>query len=88
MNNIVERLRKVYNDLADEATDEIERLELLFKVKEHTECFLENERLSSIETVLNELVKLKALKDRYGKTPDYLIRQPIAWEAARVALDE
>lgn len=32
------------------------------------------------------LVELKDLKDKYGKTKDYLEQQPKAWELARLAL--
>jgi hypothetical protein len=33
--------------------------------------------------LLNELVALKELKDKEGKTNDYLFRQPIAWNQAK-----
>lgn len=33
--------------------------------------------------LLNELMQLKVIKDRAGKTDDYLKRQPIAWNAAK-----
>lgn len=38
--------------------------------------------------LLNELVALKELKDKEGKTDDYLFRQPIAWEQAKVFLKD
>lgn len=37
---------------------------------------------------LEELVTLKNIKDIYGQTPDYLERQPKAWEAPKQALDK
>lgn len=33
--------------------------------------------------ILNELVQLKIIKDKAGKTDDYSKRQPVAWDAAR-----
>lgn len=38
--------------------------------------------------LLNELVALKELKDKDGKTDDYLFRQPIAWEQAKEFLKD
>jgi hypothetical protein len=38
------------------------------------------------EAVLKELVRLKELKDKHGKTEEYLKAQPLAWEAANEAL--
>ena len=35
---------------------------------------------------LSELVRLKTIKDTDGKTPEYLDRQPKAWEQARAAI--
>lgn len=35
---------------------------------------------------LGELVELKRIKDEQGKTVDYLVRQPKAWEHARHVL--
>jgi hypothetical protein len=40
-----------------------------------------------LASALQELVTLKELKDSFGKTGSYLERQPLAWEAARAALD-
>lgn len=39
-----------------------------------------------LRAALIELVTLKDIKDRDGKTEDYERRQPLAWEAARSAL--
>ena len=36
--------------------------------------------------MLEELVELKRIKDLDGKTPDYLQRQPKAWEKAKSLL--
>lgn len=44
-------------------------------------------RIATLEAALRELVALKALKDDQGKTPDYERRQPLAWDAARAALE-
>lgn len=38
--------------------------------------------------VLVELVVLKKNKDRYGKTEEYLTRQPLAWETAKSFLSK
>jgi hypothetical protein len=40
----------------------------------------------ALSGALRELVTLKNIKDTYGQTPDYLARQPRAWEAAKQAL--
>jgi hypothetical protein len=38
---------------------------------------------NNCRVLLNELVALKELKDKEGKTNDYLFRQPLAWEQAK-----
>lgn len=38
------------------------------------------------EKALRELVRLKDLKDKDGKTDEYLQAQPLAWKAANEAL--
>lgn len=43
-------------------------------------------RVRALEDALTELVALKRIKDREGKTRDYQWRQPLAWDAARAAL--
>lgn len=43
-------------------------------------------RAGALETAARELLALKNLKDKEGKTPDYEARQPKAWEALRQAL--
>lgn len=45
-----------------------------------------NEEL--LKEALEELVSLKLLKNRYGKTPEYLERQPKAWIAAENVLED
>ena len=45
----------------------------------------ENERY---KTVLNDLCKLKKMKDQLGKTPEYKHFQPIAWEQAFELLEQ
>lgn len=45
----------------------------------------ENDELRS---ALQELVGLKQLKDSQGKTEDYLIRQPSAWERAMKIINQ
>lgn len=47
------------------------------------ETRIERDRL---QAALDELVYLKELKDRAGKTAEYEARQPLAWQAARRAL--
>ena len=49
---------------------------------EVAEAFVRN------NAVLTELVGLKDIKDRFGKTDGYLARQPLAWDAAKAALNE
>lgn len=46
----------------------------------------ELKRLVTIEIALVDLVRLKAFKDKHGKTPEYLVQQPIVWASAREAL--
>lgn len=36
---------------------------------------------------LAELVRLKEYKDKFGKTPGYIERQPAAWDEARRVLN-
>jgi len=36
-----------------------------------------------MEAVLRELVELKDIKEKHGKTEYYLKQQPLAWAAAR-----
>lgn len=43
----------------------------------------ERARVESLEAILLELVELKNLKDTLGKTPEYLRRQPQAWDTAK-----
>jgi hypothetical protein len=38
------------------------------------------------EKALKELVRLKVLKDKHGKTEEYLKAQPLAWKSANEAL--
>lgn len=47
-----------------------------------------NGKMRLLAMALQELVDLKDLKDREGKTADYLERQPKAWESARKILDQ
>lgn len=54
-------------DLLNEAVAEID--ELKCKLEKHAKALL-------------ELIALKQIKDMYGKTPDYELRQPKAWETA------
>lgn len=44
------------------------------------------ERIEELEKALRDLVSLKDWKDEEGMTPEYLRRQPVAWESARKAL--
>lgn len=49
----------------------------------------ENETACPVEEVveaLQELLRVKWIKDNHGKCEDYLRRQPLAWEAAEKAL--
>ena len=38
-----------------------------------------------LDAALAELLRLKLIKDTHGKTPEYLLLQPLAWEQARKA---
>jgi len=42
---------------------------------------------SEVRSALEELCALKAIKEKEGKTADYLSRQPVAWERAVKALN-
>ncbi len=46
-----------------------------------------NKDIYQLEAALQELVTLKNIKDRDGKTDDYLARQPEAWEVARKLIE-
>ena len=46
------------------------------------------QRIAELEEVLTDLVNLKDIKNTSGKTPYYLLRQPLAWELARIALSQ
>lgn len=37
---------------------------------------------------LSELCQLKAIKDKYGKTEEYKLRQPVAWNEAFALLQQ
>ena len=52
------------------------------------EYFLEEspDREDEMIEMLEELVELKRIKDLDGKTPDYLQRQPKAWDKAKSLL--
>jgi len=47
-----------------------------------------DEKQSTAMDALKELVRLKDLKDRDGKTPEYLRDQPKAWKAARTIIGQ
>ena len=42
----------------------------------------ELDRINQLEDALRELVEVKHIKDRMGKTPIYQLRQPKAWKRA------
>lgn len=42
--------------------------------------------LEELESALKELLRLKALKDSFGKTAEYLADQPLAWARAKTAI--
>ena len=44
-------------------------------------------RVAELEAVLAELARLKIHKDAFGKTDEYLRRQPAAWERVRAAVN-
>ena len=43
-------------------------------------------RTELLEGIIRELLTLKWHKDTFGKTPEYLERQPKAWEKAMEAV--
>lgn len=47
---------------------------------------LEEQNNQELRAILRELLTLKWHKDAFGKTPEYLERQPIAWEKAMEAV--
>lgn len=49
---------------------------------------IERIKAKKLLEALGELVELKNLKDRYGKTENYEVRQPNAWEKAKEAITE
>lgn len=48
----------------------------------------EHDFATPLHDALLELFTLKELKDKHGKTPEYLKRQPIAWQKAKEALNK
>lgn len=48
----------------------------------------EHDFATPLYDALLELFALKELKDKHGKTPEYLKRQPIAWQKAKEALNK
>jgi len=44
------------------------------------------EKIKLLTNALTALIELKDLKNKYGKTKDYLKQQPKAWELARLTL--
>jgi len=63
-------------DIADLACCYVTQHKLVAKALDATDAY----------RALIELVAIKHLKDTKGKTVDYSVRAPIAWEAARLAL--
>jgi len=45
------------------------------------------ELIQDIVDASNELLELKRIKDRDGKTPDYEARQPVAWKRLAELMD-
>lgn len=48
----------------------------------------ENYFATPLYDALLELFALKELKDKHGKTPEYLKRQPVAWQKVKEALNK
>lgn len=46
------------------------------------------EKNKHLDAVLAELLRLKLIKDTHGKTPEYLLLQPLAWRQARKAREK
>ena len=46
-----------------------------------------NAEIARLRAVIKQLVDLKGHKDKCGKSTFYLREQPLAWQAARKALD-
>ncbi len=65
-----------------EGDDFVEELNLL-----HGENETLRTEKAALSGALDELLFLKVLKDKSGKTPEYLERQPKAWAAAMQVLD-
>ena len=52
----------------------------------HIENMALKAKIERYEAALKELIRLKNLKDKEGKTYEYLVKQPLAWKAATEAL--
>lgn len=84
--NVNMPLRKSTKEIAAICAKKITETSMIDAVYEGAEQW--KEEYDMCRDILIELVNLKKLKDKDGKTEDYLKRQPLVWEAARVFLQK
>jgi regulator of replication initiation timing len=83
----ISRVTNRGNDVSEHILNMVRKIDGI----QYEELIKENETLrtekAALEQALDELLFLKVLKDKSGKTPEYLERQPKAWTAAMQVLD-